>query len=231
MSSPIILALDTKELSEAEKWIETSIPLVDHFKIGLEFFLKHGLKGVASLKSKFDFNLFLDLKLYDIPNTVKGAVESISSLEPKFLTVHASGGGKMISQAAAALPNGSITAVTVLTSFSESDFSNLGYQKDIASTVKLWAAQAIKSGASSIVCSPFEASLIRSISNEVTIITPRVRVAGDDVGDQARVMTPKDAIENGANFIVIGRSITSESAKGIKAMQDKINQIIESLQS
>ena len=231
MSSPIILALDTKDLSEAEKWIETSLPLVDHFKIGLEFFLKHGLKGVASLKSKFDFNLFLDLKLYDIPNTVKGAVESISSLEPKFLTVHASGGGKMISQAAAALPNGSITAVTVLTSFSESDFSNLGYQKDIASTVKLWAAQAIKNGASSIVCSPFEASLIRSISNEVTIITPGVRVAGDDVGDQARVMTPKDAIENGANFIVIGRSITSESAKGIKAMQDKINQIIESLQS
>ena len=231
MSSPIILALDTKDLSEAEKWIETSLPLVDHFKIGLEFFFKHGLKGVASLKSKFDFNLFLDLKLYDIPNTVKGAVESISSLEPKFLTVHASGGGKMISQAAAALPNGSITAVTVLTSFSESDFSNLGYQKDIASTVKLWAAQAIKSGASSIVCSPFEASLIRSISNEVTIITPGVRVAGDDVGDQARVMTPKDAIENGANFIVIGRSITSESAKGIKAMQDKINQIIESLQS
>ena len=231
MSSPIILALDTKDLSEAEKWIETSLPLIDHFKIGLEFFLKHGLEGVASLKSKFDFNLFLDLKLYDIPNTVKGAVESISSLEPKFLTVHASGGGKMISQAAAALPNGSITAVTVLTSFSESDFSNLGYQKDIASTVKLWAAQAIKSGASSIVCSPFEASLIRSISNEVTIITPGVRVAGDDVGDQARVMTPKDAIENGANFIVIGRSITSESAKEIKAMQDKINQIIESLQS
>ena len=231
MSSPIILALDTKDLSEAEKWIETSLPLIDHFKIGLEFFLKHGLKGVASLKSKFDFNLFLDLKLYDIPNTVKGAVESISSLEPKFLTVHASGGGKMISQAAAALPNGSITAVTVLTSFSESDFSNLGYQKDIATTVKLWAAQAIKSGASSIVCSPFEASLIRSISNEVTIITPGVRVTGDDVGDQARVMTPKDAIENGANFIVIGRSITSESAKGIKAMQDKINQIIESLQS
>ena len=231
MSSPIILALDTKDLSVAEKWIETSLPLIDHFKIGLEFFLKHGLKGVASLKSKFDFNLFLDLKLYDIPNTVKGAVESISSLEPKFLTVHASGGGKMISQAAAALPNGSITAVTVLTSFSESDFSNLGYQKDIASTVKIWAAQAIKSGASSIVCSPFEASLIRSISNEVTIITPGVRVTGDDVGDQARVMTPKDAIENGANFIVIGRSITSESAKGIKAMQDKINQIIESLQS
>ena len=231
MSSPIILALDTKDLSEAEKWIETSLPLIDHFKIGLEFFLKHGLEGVASLKSKFDFNLFLDLKLYDIPNTVKGAVESISSLEPKFLTVHASGGGKMISQAAAALPNGSITAVTVLTSFSESDFSNLGYQKDIATTVKLWAAQAIKSGASSIVCSPFEASLIRSSSNEVTIITPGVRVAGDDVGDQARVMTPKDAIENGANFIVIGRSITSESAKGIKAMQDKINQIIESLQS
>lgn len=231
MSSPIILALDTKELSEAEKWIELSLPQINHFKIGLEFFLKHGLDGVASLKSRFGFNLFLDLKLYDIPNTVKGAVESIASLQPKFLTVHASGGGKMIAQAAAALPKCSITAVTVLTSFSEDDFSSLGYRNDIPSTVKLWASQAIKSGASSIVCSPFEASLIRSISDEVTIITPGVRVVGDDVGDQARVMTPKDAIENGANFIVIGRSITSESAKGTKAMQDKIHQIIESLQS
>lgn len=231
MSSPIILALDTKDLSEAEKWIEVTLPQIDHFKIGLEFFLKHGTNGVAALQSKYNFNLFLDLKLYDIPNTVKGAVEAISHLHPKFLTVHASGGNKMIKEAAAALPGGSITAVTVLTSFSEVDFAKLGYQSDIASTVKLWASNAIDSGASSIVCSPFEASLIRSISKDVTIITPGVRVPGDDVGDQARVMSPKDAIEKGANYIVIGRSITKESAKGSRAMQSKIQQIHESLQS
>jgi orotidine-5'-phosphate decarboxylase len=118
MSSPIILALDTKDVDQAHEWIEISLPHIDHFKIGLEFYLKNGYTAVAELKRKFSFNLFLDLKLYDIPNTVKGAVESISALEPKFLTVHASGGPKMVRAAASALPKGSITAVTVLTSFS-----------------------------------------------------------------------------------------------------------------
>jgi orotidine-5'-phosphate decarboxylase len=229
MSSPIILALDTKDIEEAQKWIEISLPHINHFKIGLEFYLKHGYAAVATIKEKFNFNLFLDLKLYDIPNTVKGAVESVAGLDPKFLTVHASGGSKMINAAAEALPNGSITAVTVLTSFSEDAFKKLGYQNDIAKTVQLWATNAISNGATSIVCSPFEAKLIRSISKEVTIITPGVRLLGDDVGDQARVMTPKDAIENGANFVVIGRSITNESKNGSAAMQSKIKEIIESI--
>ena len=229
MSSPIILALDTKDIEEAQKWIEISLPHINHFKIGLEFYLKHGYAAVATIKEKFNFNLFLDLKLYDIPNTVKGAVESVAGLDPKFLTVHASGGSKMINAAAEVLPNGSITAVTVLTSFSEDAFKKLGYQNDIAKTVQLWATNAISNGATSIVCSPFEAKLIRSISKEVTIITPGVRLLGDDVGDQARVMTPKDAIENGANFVVIGRSITNESKNGSAAMQSKIKEIIESI--
>lgn len=231
MSSPIILALDTKELTEAEKWIEISLPQIDHFKIGLEFFLKHGADAVVSLKNKFHFNLFLDLKLYDIPNTVKGAVESVSSLEPKFLTVHASGGSKMINAAASALPKGSIAAVTVLTSFSEDDFASLGYQNGVEKSVELWAKQAIAAGATSIVCSPFEAKTIRSLSKDLVIITPGVRLPGDDVGDQSRVMTPKEAINNGANFVVIGRSITKESVNGPAAMQDKIKEIIESIQS
>jgi orotidine-5'-phosphate decarboxylase len=228
MSSPIILALDTKDIDEAQQWIEISLPQINHFKIGLEFYLKHGYAEVARIKEKFKFNLFLDLKLYDIPNTVKGAVESVAGLDPKFLTVHASGGSKMINAAAEALPNGSITAVTVLTSFSEDAFKKLGYQDDIAKTVQLWATDAISSGATSIVCSPFEAKLIRSISKEVTIITPGVRLPGDDVGDQARVMTPKVATDNGANFVVIGRSITNESKNGSTAMQSKIKEIIES---
>lgn len=231
MSAPIILALDTKDIAEAEKWIEVSLPKIDHFKVGLEFFLKHGIDAVLALKRKYQFNLFLDLKLFDIPNTVKGAVESISSLEPKFLTVHASGGAKMISTAVSALPSGSITAVTVLTSFSEEDFSLLGMKYEIESTVQLWATQAINAGATSLVCSPYEAKIIRSISKDVVIITPGVRAPGDDVGDQSRVMTPKEAIDNGANYVVIGRSITNESIKGAGAMQEKINKIIESLQS
>jgi len=231
MNSPIILALDTKDLAEAEKWIEISMPTINHFKIGLEFYLKHGLDSIAALKKKYQFNLFLDLKLYDIPNTVKGAVESVAGLEPKFLTVHASGGSKMITAAASALPNGSITAVTVLTSFSDIDFSLLGFKENIEKTVLLWASQAIKSGASSLVCSPHEAKIIRSLSQDVVIITPGVRLPGDDKGDQSRVMTPRQAIDNGANFVVIGRSITNEGAKGDSAMEKKIKEISESLQS
>ena len=231
MSSPIILALDTKDIAEAEKLIAAALPQIQYFKIGLEFYLKHGAAAVASLQNKFEFNLFLDLKLHDIPNTVKGAVESVASLNPKFLTVHASGGRKMIQAASAALPNGSITAVTVLTSFTQDDFSALGNQRNIEDTVQIWARQSIESGATSIVCSPFEAKSIRAISNDVVIITPGVRVPGDEIGDQARVMTPKEAMDNGANFIVIGRSITKESSNGVIAMQRKINQIAESLQS
>lgn len=231
MNSPIILALDTKDLSEAEKWIEISLPNINHFKVGLEFFLKHGADSVVSLKEKYQFNLFLDLKLYDIPNTVKGAVESVAALEPKFLTVHASGGAKMISAAASASPKGSITAVTVLTSFSEDEFALLGHQNRIEKSVELWASQAISAGATSIVCSPFEAKTIRSLSKDVVIITPGVRLPGDDVGDQSRVMTPKQAIDNGANYVVLGRSITKESVNGSSVMQDKIKEIIESIQS
>ena len=231
MSSPIILALDTKELSDAEKWIEISLPQIDHFKIGLEFFLKHGANAVASLKNKYKFNLFLDLKLYDIPNTVKGAVESVTSLEPKFLTVHASGGTRMIKSAVSALQKGSITAVTVLTSFSEDEFALLGHQNGVEKSVELWAKQAIAAGATSIVCSPFEAKTIRSLSKDLVIITPGVRLPGDDVGDQSRVMSPNAAINNGANFVVIGRSITNESVNDPSVMQNKIKKIIESIKS
>jgi orotidine-5'-phosphate decarboxylase len=114
MKLPVILALDTKDITQASEWIKASIESIDHFKIGLEFYLKHGRVGIEKLQDENEFNLFLDLKLHDIPNTVKGAVESVASLAPKFLSVHASGGGKMISAAKGALPNGSITAITVL---------------------------------------------------------------------------------------------------------------------
>ena len=142
MTLPIILALDTKDIQQAKSWIKASSNLIDHFKVGLEFYLKHGSNGIKELQKDSDFKLFLDLKLYDIPNTVKGAVESVADLSPKFLTVHASGGSKMISAAAKALPKGSITAVTVLTSFSEEDFSLMGQKLNINETTKNWASNA-----------------------------------------------------------------------------------------
>lgn len=229
MTLPIILALDTKDIQLAKSWIKASSGSIDHFKVGLEFYLKHGSQGIKELQKEIQFNLFLDLKLYDIPNTVKGAVESVADLSPKFLTVHASGGSKMISAAAKALPKGSITAVTVLTSFSEEDFSLMGHKSNINETTKNWASNALSSGATSLVCSAFEVGQLRELSKSATLITPGVRVEGDDVADQARVMSPKEAISEGADFVVIGRSITGMWDGSDVKMRKKIEQIASTL--
>ncbi len=229
MNLPIILALDTKDLNLAKQWLKASSDQIDHFKIGLEFYLRFGSAGIMQLREIADFRLFLDLKLYDIPNTVKGAVESVVNLSPKFLTVHASGGSKMIEAASKALPNGSITAVTVLTSFSEEDFSTLGYKAPIAEVTELWASAAVKAGAKSLVCSPYEVSNLRSKFKEAILITPGVRAAGDDLGDQSRVMSAPDALSNGADFVVIGRSITSQWDGSDLKMRRKIELIANSL--
>ena len=229
MKLPVILALDTKEIDQATSWIKASKESINHFKIGLEFYLRHGAQGIEKLKQENDFELFLDLKLYDIPNTVKGAVESVAFLSPKFLTVHAAGGNKMINAAAAALPNGSITAVTVLTSFSEADFAAMGQKNSIEETTKSWARMAIKSGATSLVCSPFEVGALRTLSDTAILITPGVRVEGDAPGDQARIMSPKQAISAGADLVVIGRSITSLWDGSDLNMRKKIEQIASTL--
>jgi orotidine-5'-phosphate decarboxylase len=156
-------------------------------------------------------------------------VESVADLSPKFLTVHASGGSKMISAAAKALPKGSITAVTVLTSFSEEDFSLMGHKSNINETTKNWASNALSSGATSLVCSAFEVGQLRELSKSATLITPGVRVEGDDVADQARVMSPKEAISEGADFVVIGRSITGMWDGSDVKMRKKIEQIASTL--
>ena len=226
---PIILALDTKDLDLASKWIKSSADQIDHFKVGLEFYLLHGLEGIKKLQQLADFKLFLDLKLYDIPNTVKGAVESVSVLNPKFLTVHASGGPKMIQAASKALPSGLITAVTVLTSFSEDEFSKLGNSQSIQQTTNNWASSAVDAGAKALVCSPFEVSQLRSLGLKSIFITPGVRVEGDELSDQVRVMTPKDAISAGADFVVIGRSITGQWDGSDLKMRKKIELISNSL--
>lgn len=226
---PVILALDTKDLDLASKWIKSSADQIDHFKIGLEFYLLHGFEGIKKLQQVADFKLFLDLKLYDIPNTVKGAVESVSVLNPKFLTVHASGGPKMIQAASKALPDGLITAVTVLTSFSEDEFSKLGNSQSIQQTTNNWASSAVDAGAKALVCSPFEVSQLRSLGLKSIFITPGVRVEGDELSDQVRVMSPKDAISAGADFVVIGRSITGQWDGSDLKMRKKIESISNSL--
>jgi orotidine-5'-phosphate decarboxylase len=156
-----------------------------------------------------DCKLFLDLKLHDIPNTVKGASESVARFNPDFLTVHASGGPAMIAAAASALPNTKITAVTILTSMSPSDLTAVGFEKSAQELAVRMAKMAVEAGARAIVCSPHEVSAIRAaVPNDITLITPGVRPIGADVADQSRVATPQEAIANGANIVVIGRPIT-----------------------
>lgn len=211
MKAPVALALDTTDQNLACQWIDVTREYISVMKLGLEFYLANGSAGVLHVRdSAPELKLFLDLKLHDIPNTVAGAVRSISTLEPDFLTVHASGGAAMIEAAAKALPHCAITAVTVLTSLNEEEISQLGISGNSQEIVIRWALRAVESGARAIVASPHEVAALRAaLPAHITLITPGVRPAGSQVGDQARVATPKEALSWGADYVVIGRPITS----------------------
>jgi len=228
--SPIILALDTDDLSTAKKWIEITEDAIDVYKVGLEFFLKYGSGGLQELREVREFALFLDLKLHDIPNTVSGAVSSVKDLKPKFLTVHAAGGFPMIKAAADSAPDISITAVTVLTSLDAHELSVMGVPLSPLDYAVSLAKNAVAAGARSIVCSPLEVAAIRSeVGMDIELITPGVRPADAELGDQSRVMTPKEAINSGANYLVIGRPITSYFKSSESVMRDRALEIRESL--
>ncbi len=229
-NSRIILALDTDDLDLAGQWIQATHKSVGVYKVGLEFFLKFGHEGVRKLHEYGDFELFLDLKLHDIPNTVAGAVAAVREIKPRFLTVHASGGTQMISAAANGAPEIDITAVTVLTSLSESMLNDMGIESSPLNLAISLAKNSIDAGAKAIVCSPLEVAAIRSaVGSEPTLITPGVRPADSQAGDQSRVMTPEDAISAGANFLVIGRPITSYFKESAEAMSKRAAQILDSI--
>lgn len=231
MTSPIILAVDTPDLDIARRWIDATRASIDVYKLGLEFFLSHGIDGIASIQNETGASIFLDLKLHDIPNTVSKSAAVVERLHPRFLTVHASGGRAMVSAAVGAVTTTSITAVTILTSLSENDLAEIGFKGSTLTTAQSLAQVAADSGATSIVCSPHEISGIRSVVGDaIEIITPGVRPA-DETGsdDQTRTMTPAQAIALGANFLVIGRPITSRWSQGSQAMADRAAEIVESI--
>ena len=223
MKAPIILAVDTSDFDTALAWIENTKESVSVYKLGLEFYLNFGSAGVSKVIKETGAEIFLDLKLHDIPHTVAGAAKSISHLSPKFLTVHASGGRAMVNAAADAVPNVAVTAVTILTSLSEEDLFEIGYASPALESAVALAKMAVAAGAKALVCSPLETSAIRSaVGPDPIIITPGVRPLSE-VGsdDQKRTMTPSDAIAQGANYVVIGRPITSAWADGPQALRDK----------
>lgn len=229
--APIVLAVDTPQLETAIEWVKATQESVSVFKLGLEFFLTFGSEGVKAIKDMTDSDIFLDLKLHDIPHTVSGATKAIAHLSPKFLTVHASGGSAMVAAAVQAAPKTHITGVTILTSLSEQDVSEIGYGASALTSAVGLAELATKAGAGAIVCSPLEISAIRSaVGSAPIIITPGVRPADSTASDdQVRTMTPKAAIEAGASLVVIGRPITQSWSQGSAAMKDRAAEIAAQL--
>lgn len=223
MKAPIILAVDTPNLDTALAWIEATSESVSVFKLGLEFYLTFGSQGVQKIKSATDSEIFLDLKLHDIPHTVEGASRAVAHLAPRFLTVHASGGTAMVNSAVKALADTDVTAVTILTSLSEEDLFEIGYANPALESAVALAKMSVLAGARAIVCSPLEIEAIRSaVGPEPFIITPGVRPSDSHVADdQVRVLTPRQAIDRGASYVVIGRPITSAWSQGPQAMTDR----------
>lgn len=207
---PIAVALDAPDLATLGNWSRAAGPYVSTLKVGLEVFLRDGWASVhAAREAAPECDIFLDLKLHDIPNTVAGAAKSVAGLAPTYLTVHASGGPAMVEAAAKALPDTKITAVTVLTSLDETDLASIGLAGPSGDAAVRLARLAVSAGARAIVCSPLEVAAIRAaVPADITLITPGVRPAGGDLGDQRRVATPQEAIAAGADLLVIGRPIT-----------------------
>lgn len=209
-AAPIAVALDAPDLDTACGWAQATAGIVSTVKVGLETYLRDGAAGVERIRqSAPQAQLFLDLKLHDIPNTVAGAARSISALRPALLTVHALGGPAMIAAAAQAVPETRITAVTILTSMDQAALDRVGIAGSAQDAVLRLAVMAVESGARALVCSPQEVAAVRAaVGPDTVLITPGVRPAGSDRGDQARVATPEQALADGADLLVIGRPIT-----------------------
>ncbi|HWB65302.1 MAG TPA: orotidine-5'-phosphate decarboxylase [Mycobacteriales bacterium] len=207
--APVAVALDTADLTAATSWAEAVAPYVSTVKVGLELFCAVGPAAVEKIAAGTDLELFLDLKLHDIPATVSGAARAVAPLAPAYLTVHASGGPAMIDAAATAAPDTRIAAVTVLTSLSATDLDRLGLAGPPDEAVCRLARLAVDAGARALVCSPREVALVRTaVGPDIRLITPGVRPAGAQPDDQARVATPEAALQAGADLLVIGRPIT-----------------------
>ena len=206
--NPIFVALDTPSLEQARTLAEQVVPNAGGVKLGLEFFSANGPAGVAAIL-RLGIPVFLDLKLHDIPNTVAKAVEALRPLEPAVLTVHAAGGRAMLEAGkAAAAPTTKVVGVTVLTSLDGDDLRSIGVERDPGEQVRALAALCRDSGLDGIVCSGAEVGAAREAWPEGFFVVPGVRPAGGAVGDQKRVVSPREALDSGASILVIGRPIT-----------------------
>ena len=209
----LIVALDVSTQTEALELVRELSPEVGFFKIGLQLYIAGGpeiVRGVLATGAK----VFLDLKLHDIPNTVGKAVESAHRLGVQMLTIHLSGGEEMIRAAIAGRKhNMSILGVTVLTSASEQTLRETGVSDKIENHVLRLAKLGVEKGLDGIVASPHEITMLRrEFGGKIKIVVPGIRPSGSESADQKRVMTPREAIQAGADYLVIGRPIIAHPA-------------------
>jgi orotidine-5'-phosphate decarboxylase len=222
VSNPIYLALDLPQLDAARALAEKVKAHVGGFKLGLEFFCAHGHHGVHEI-AHVGLPIFLDLKLHDIPNTVAGAMQAIHVLEPSIVTVHASGGRAMMVDAKAAAALGTkVVAVTMLTSLDERDLQRTGVNGNAREQVLRLAELAHAAGLDGIVCSGREVGEVHRQWRDGFFVVPGLRTSGGAVGDQKRVVTPRQARDDGASVLVVGRPISRadeplEAARAIEA--------------
>jgi len=207
VGNPVYLALDVPQLDAARALAEKVKAHVGGFKLGLEFFCAHGHHGVHEI-AHVGLPIFLDLKFHDIPNTVAGAMQAIHVLEPAIVTVHAGGGRAMMEDAKAAAANGTkVVAVTMLTSLDERDLKRTGVEGSAHDQVMRLAELAHAAGLDGIVCSGHEVGPVCKQWKDGFFVVPGLRLNGNH-GDQKRVVTPRQARDDGASVLVVGRPIS-----------------------
>ena len=222
--SRLIVALDTTEIGTATRWAEAVSPHCGMLKVGLAFFLSHGAAGVRAVAAA-GRPLFLDLKLHDIPNTVAGGVRAVLPLGPAMLTVHAGGGGAMVEAARRGVEGGgarrpALLAVTVLTSLDAAGLHGIGVSGGPRQQVLRLARLAMAAGADGLVCSAHEVPALRdALGDGPVLVVPGIRPEGAAAGDQARTMTPAQAVAAGADWIVVGRPVTGAADPGEAARE------------
>ncbi|MCG9967617.1 orotidine-5'-phosphate decarboxylase [Pelotomaculum terephthalicicum JT] len=237
IKNPLIIALDVDTIKEASILANKLGPYVGAFKVGMQLYNCEGPEAIRILKEK-NFPVFIDLKLHDIPNTVAGAARVLTRHGVSILNVHAAGGMAMMREAVKAARDEAVkiginrplvVAVTVLTSIDQQVFNNeMGVPGSIQERVVLWAKMANEAGLDGVVASPHEITAIRkACGNDFVIITPGVRPAGVMANDQKRIMTPGEAVRQGATYLVVGRPVTAspDPAQAARAILKEIEEI------
>jgi len=212
MHSRVIVALDNMSLTDSMALASQLDPGLCKLKVGKELFTRNGPIVVENLANK-GFDVFLDLKFHDIPNTVANACKAAADLGVWMLNVHASGGRKMMIAAREALRELNtpplLIAVTILTSLDDQDLAEIGYRSPTMEQVKRLATLAAESGLNGVVCSPLESATIKTLGlKDFSLVTPGIRPKDSNIDDQSRIQTPAQAIQSGSSYLVIGRPIT-----------------------